>query len=104
MIPEAEDFITVEEAARRLRIGRTRAYAEARRYLDSGGAEGVIPVIAVGRLYRVPVARLEGIAGGPLREFHRSDPGTAPASERSTPPARRSRRRPQSDAPTLFDA
>jgi len=60
--PEAEDFITVEEAARRLWIGRTRAYVEARRYLDSGGAEGVIPVIAVGRLYRVPVARLEGIA------------------------------------------
>lgn len=43
MAPEPEDFIRVEEAARRLRIGRTRAYVEARRYVESGGAEGIIP-------------------------------------------------------------
>lgn len=94
MAPEPEDFITVEEAARRLRIGRTRAYVEARRYVESGGAEGIIPAIPVGRLYRVPVARLEEIAGGPMRAFHRSQPAALATTEDVPHP------KPTSQAPT----
>jgi excisionase family DNA binding protein len=60
------DFLTVEEAARVLRIGRTSAYALAARYEETHGAEG-LPVVRVGRLLRVPRARLEELAGGQLR-------------------------------------
>jgi len=104
MAQEPEDFITVEEAARRLRIGRTRAYVEARRYVESGGAEGIIPAIPVGRLYRVPVARLEEIAGGPMRAFHRVEltPLGDTVLERPRP-TRPRRPRAASTTPTLFD-
>ncbi|MFM7534618.1 MAG: helix-turn-helix domain-containing protein [Acidimicrobiales bacterium] len=56
------DFLTVEEAAAMLRIGRTLAYAEARRYLDTGGAGG-LPVVRIGRLLRVPRAALDRLTG-----------------------------------------
>ena len=68
------DFLTVEEAARVLRIGRTTAYKEAKRFLATNGAEG-IPVCPVGGLLRVPRARLEQLAGGPL---HWTSPREAP--------------------------
>ena len=59
------DFLTVEEAAAVLRIGRTAAYELARRYRTTGGAKG-LPVIVLGRLLRVPRAQLEAWAGGAL--------------------------------------
>jgi hypothetical protein len=61
------DFLTVTEAARVLRIGRTAAYELAVRYEATGGAEG-LPVIRIGRQLRVPTARLEALAGRPLTE------------------------------------
>ena len=61
----APDLLTVEEAARVLRIGRTSAYALACRYLRSNGAEG-IPVRRVGHLLRVPRHGLEELVGGPI--------------------------------------
>lgn len=105
MAPQPEDFITVEEAARRLRIGRTRAYVEARRYVESGGAEGIIPAIPVGRLYRVPVARLEEIAGGPMRAFLRAEQAPSAVTEDNPRQPRRRPVRPRGStaAPTLFD-
>lgn len=58
--------LTVEEAARILRIGRSAAYEAARRYLTTGGAEG-LPVVRLGRRLRVPrpaLARMLGIREG----------------------------------------
>lgn len=59
------DFLTVVEAARVLRIGRTVAYEQAALYEATGGAEG-LPVVRLGRQFRVPRAQLELLAGGPL--------------------------------------
>jgi len=36
--PVVPDFLTVEEAARILRIGRTAAYIQANRWLDTAGS------------------------------------------------------------------
>ena len=58
-------FLTVEEAAAVVRIGRTAAYQLAARYEATDGREG-LPVVRFGRLLRVPRARLEHWAGGPL--------------------------------------
>lgn len=51
-------LITVPQAARALRIGRSTAYDLAHAWLDSNGAEGM-PVVRIGRTMRVPVAALE---------------------------------------------
>lgn len=61
------DLLTVEEAARILRIGRTKAYALTQAWRDSGGEFG-IPVIEIGGL-RVPRARLEEMIGAPILSF-----------------------------------
>ena len=88
------DFYTVEEAADRLRIGRTAAYLAAKEYRLTGGAEG-LPVIAIRGSLRVPRRKLEDWAGGRLGELE------APAVEptRTTPrqrdaPSPRARSRP----------
>lgn len=47
--------LTVEEAAKLLRIGRTAAYEAARR--------GELPVIRLGRTLRVPRHRLDAMLG-----------------------------------------
>jgi hypothetical protein len=59
------EFLTVVEAARVLRIGRTVAYEQAARYEATGGAEG-LPVMRIGRQMRVPRALLERRAGVPI--------------------------------------
>jgi excisionase family DNA binding protein len=61
MINENGPFLRVEEAARVLRISRTSAYALTRRFLDTGGREG-LPAVRVGRSVRVPAAALEVMA------------------------------------------
>lgn len=78
------DFLTVVEAARLLRIGRTSAYVLAQRWLCTDGREG-LPVVRVGRQLRVPRRALEGLAGGELTapELPSSSPAMG-ASEPST--------------------
>jgi excisionase family DNA binding protein len=51
-------LLTIEEAAQRLRIGRTKAYEMA--------ATGELPTVRLGRLVRIPERRLnEMIEGRP---------------------------------------
>ena len=59
------DFLTIDQAAAALQIGRTAAYDLARLYQASGGTDG-LPVLRVGRQLRVPRAVLEEWLGGPL--------------------------------------
>lgn len=71
------DFLTVAEAARVLRIGRTAAYEQARFWLATGGHEG-LPVQKVGGLLRVPRALFEQHYGIGSRPFHRTATGAVP--------------------------
>lgn len=54
-LEDLPDFLTVEEAARILRVGRSRAYELTQRWRATGGREG-IPVVQLGRQLRVPKA------------------------------------------------
>jgi len=71
---ETPDLLTVEEAARVLRIGRTTAYKEVRRYLETGGREG-IPVIAVGALQVAQKTRPPTTTSSRNRERNEPTPG-----------------------------
>jgi excisionase family DNA binding protein len=59
---DAPDFLTMEEAAAILRIGRNQVYELARLWRATGGERGV-PVVEFGRLLRVPKAALMRLAG-----------------------------------------
>jgi len=56
------DCLTIEEAARVLRMGRTTAYEQARVYRETDGRAG-LPNFAVGACFRVPTAALERLLG-----------------------------------------
>jgi hypothetical protein len=60
--PESEPTISVEDAGRAMGLGRTLAYQEARRYIATGGAEG-LPAIRFGRTLRCPTAELRRMVG-----------------------------------------
>jgi hypothetical protein len=59
------DLLTIEEAARVLRIGRTKAYAMGQEYRTTNTQSGM-KVIEVGGQLRVPRAWLEDKLGGPV--------------------------------------
>ena len=67
-LDELPEFLTVEEAAAVLRIGRTSAYLLCQRWRFSRGESG-LPVVQVGRQLRVPRAALVRLAesGAPGR-------------------------------------
>lgn len=81
------DFMTVEQAASVLCIGRNSAYRQARKFLATSGAEG-IPAIRVGNQLRVPRAHLERWHGGPLTP----PPAPKPNGPKSRPAPRRKAR------------
>ncbi|MGH9099703.1 MAG: helix-turn-helix domain-containing protein [Acidimicrobiales bacterium] len=60
-LDELPEFLTVEEAAAVLRIGRTSAYLLCQRWRFSRGEAG-LPVVQVGRQLRVPRAALVRLA------------------------------------------
>ncbi len=63
--PRVEPTLDVETGGRLCGLGRSKAYEQARRWLDTDGAEG-LPCIAFGRTLRVPTAavlRLLGLDG-----------------------------------------
>lgn len=74
------DFLTVEQAAAVLGIGRTCAYKLARRAADFG--EGIFPASRFGKLLRVSRRKLEVIVGGPIT-IPDSTTNTGPASTTS---------------------
>ena len=59
------DFLTIEEAARVLRLGRTAAYEQARVWRETDGKVG-LPNFMIGHAVRVPTAALEKMLGRPL--------------------------------------
>lgn len=59
------ELLTIEEAARVIRVGRTKAYAMAQEWRATGGKSG-LPVVDFGHALRVPLRQLETIVGGPL--------------------------------------
>ena len=56
------DLLTVEEAARLIRVGRTKAYAMAREWRATNGRSG-LPVVDFGNVLRVPRRALEELIG-----------------------------------------
>jgi hypothetical protein len=59
---DAALLLTVEEAARVLRIGRTKAYALTREYRQTGGRSG-LAVVDFGDVLRVPASRIAATLG-----------------------------------------
>lgn len=60
--PTETPVLSVEEAGRILGFGRSRSYEEAKRFIDTGGAEG-LPVMKFGGALRVPTAKLLDMLG-----------------------------------------
>ncbi len=79
-VGRAPDLLTVSQTALLMQLGRSTTYALVRRFVETGGAEG-IPALVVGGQYRIPRARLEAMTGGPI---------TWPPAPRQRAPRRRS--------------
>ena len=77
------DFLTLDEAAAVLRVGRSTAYREANAFERSGGRTG-IPVIRYGKQFRVPRYRLEDQLGGPVTWWRSSPEAIAMTTPRTT--------------------
>ncbi len=78
---DVPDFLTVTEAARVLRIGRTAAYQQANRWLHTG-TQG-LPVMSVGGSLRVPRAQFEAHFGIRITAI----PPASPRGARKAPSA-----------------
>jgi len=87
------DLLTIEEAARVLRIGRTKAYAMGQEWRVTDGRSG-IKVREFGGQLRVPRVWIEEQLGAPLRSIPqrpghgktRDDAGDALTAERAVEP------------------
>jgi hypothetical protein len=87
MSDQLPDLLTVEEAARLARVGRTKAYAMARQWRATGGRSG-LPVVDFGHVLRVPRRALEELIGAELTDFPNPDESAAAATrEQAATPA-----------------
>lgn len=78
------DVYTVEEAAKKLRIGRNAAYALTQLWRDTQGREG-LPVLVLGRSLRVPAAAVsEMLARPPIPRTTSGFPSRIPRRIRTT--------------------
>lgn len=84
--------LTIDEAARVLRIGRSKAYEMAATYTSSGGTQG-LPVLRLGDLLRVPrFALREYVTTGHIAQLIPQQPANAtPDATASRRPARKAR-------------
>ncbi len=81
------DFLTIDEAARVLRLGRTAAYEQARIWRDTEGRAG-LPNFTIGHALRVPAAALEKMLGRPLSAIPAPrGRGASPRAAVTAPPA-----------------
>ncbi len=64
-LAELPELLTVEEAARVIRVGRTKAYALTREWRATAGRSG-LPVVDLGNVLRVPRRALEELIGSRL--------------------------------------
>ena len=79
------DFLTVEQAAAVIGIGRTCAYQLARRAADLG--EGTFPAVRFGKQLRVPRRKLEDLTGGPITiPAHPNADSTTPHEQHAPTP------------------
>ena len=95
--PELPDLLTVEEAARLIRVGRTKAYAMAYEWRATDGRSG-LPVVDFGHVLRVPRQALERLLGVELHAVAPSPrptaaPTSAPTDRAAVRPATRTRPR-----------
>lgn len=83
------DLLTIEEAARVLRIGRTKAYAMGQEWRATDGASG-LKVSEFGGQLRVPRIWIEEQLGAPLRSIpQRPEQGAATPHDSAGVPADR---------------
>ncbi len=99
----------MEEAARFLRVGRTKAYAMAQEWRATGGRAG-LPVVDFGNVLRVPRRALERLIDdaltGPTKDGSAppAEPAPRPVAEPAPPSTRLRRHRPRpADQPALFE-
>ena len=85
MSEQLPDLLTIEEAARVLRIGRTKAYAMSQEWRVTNGESG-IKVCELGGQLRVPKAWLEEQLGAPVL-FVPSPPDQAKRNGHTPKPA-----------------
>lgn len=103
-------MLTVEEAARLIRVGRTKAYAMTREWRATNGRSG-LPVVDFGDVLRVPTAQLEALIGAPLESRPQQptpskDTAPPPSKAKAATADREARRQPRrrarpNDAPQL---
>ena len=79
-------LLTVSEAARVMRVSRTRAYQLARQHRVTGGAAG-LPVVQVGNMLRVPRGQLEQWLGTQITVIPPESRGLSPPRTPRTDPA-----------------
>ena len=92
-------MLTVEDASRVLRIGRSKAYEMARQYTASGGTAG-LPCLRLGDLLRVPKFALhEYVTTGHIVQLIPQQVANATAD--ATPPTKSVRRTRASDRSQL---